>query len=198
MTSPAEGNGGPGGGGRGWWRRQSEAVKIAILTAIAIIVAAAVSGIFAIIVGVISSDGGSETPAPGEKPTAAPSSNSSYPVSGDDSAFVRDVTIPDGTPVAIGQKFLKTWEIRNTGSVFWHDRYLTRQGKTQGPDVCTSDLRVPIPDTAPGHIAEISVWVTAPSTPALCHVEWKMTDINGHLMFPGKSGIFFEVNVTNG
>jgi hypothetical protein len=41
----------------------------------------------------------------------------------DDSVFERDVTYPDGTVVPAGERFDKTWRIRNTGSVHWRDRY---------------------------------------------------------------------------
>jgi hypothetical protein len=33
--------------------------------------------------------------------------------------FVRDVTIPDNTPVAPGQTFTKTWKVKNNGSCTW-------------------------------------------------------------------------------
>ncbi|GAA3142543.1 hypothetical protein GCM10020001_076810 [Nonomuraea salmonea] len=52
------------------------------------------------------------TPGPG--PTTLPQ---------DDSVFERDVTYPDGTVVPAGERFDKTWRIRNTGSVHWRDRY---------------------------------------------------------------------------
>ena len=43
---------------------------------------------------------------------------------GDKSAFVRDVSYPDGALVLPGQRFLKTWELQNVGSVPWQGRWL--------------------------------------------------------------------------
>ncbi len=33
--------------------------------------------------------------------------------------FIKDVTIPDGTQMAIGQEFTKTWRVKNTGTCEW-------------------------------------------------------------------------------
>ena len=38
--------------------------------------------------------------------------------------FVKDVTIPDGTAVAAGAKFTKTWEIKNAGTCTWNENYV--------------------------------------------------------------------------
>src|SRR5689334_9959277 len=51
-------------------------------------------------------------------PTPTPSSNSPR-VAGDNAAFVRDITYPDGSKVSPGQHFIKEWEIKNTGTVHW-------------------------------------------------------------------------------
>ncbi len=116
-------------------------------------------------------------------------------VPGDDDEFVADITIPDGTTVQVNQHFVKTWAIRNTGTVTWRDRYLERQGPIDAPGLCTSVSRVPVPVTLPGQEARISVTFTAPSAPGSCRADWKMTDGNGHNAFPGKGGLYLLVNV---
>lgn len=115
---------------------------------------------------------------------------------GDDSRFVADITIPDGTPVKVGQVFTKTWEIQNTGTVAWRDRYLQRQGVDDAPGLCTSPTTVPIATTQPGQHVRITVTFTAPIYPGSCRVDWKMTDAAGHLAFPNKQGLYVIVNVT--
>lgn len=116
-------------------------------------------------------------------------------IPGDDSDFVVDVTFPDGEPVRVNERFTKTWEIRNAGSVVWRDRYLTRQ-TPQDPDLCASPSRVPIPLTQPGHNVQISVPLTAPSLPGSCRIDWKMTDANGTTFFPNDSkGIYLIISV---
>lgn len=117
-------------------------------------------------------------------------------VPGDNDEFVADVTIPDGTSVRVNQRFVKTWAIRNTGTVTWRDRFLQRQGPLDAPALCTSVPRVAVPLTTPGQQAEISVTFTAPSAPGSCRVDWKMTDGNGRAYFPGKGGLYVLVNVT--
>ncbi len=51
-----------------------------------------------------------------------------YPIPGDASTFVADVTIPDGTLMKPYQLFEKTWRIRNSGTVLWKGRWLARRG----------------------------------------------------------------------
>jgi len=43
---------------------------------------------------------------------------------GDHISFLSDVTIPDGSTVMAGQRFVKTWALQNTGVVEWRDRKL--------------------------------------------------------------------------
>lgn len=38
---------------------------------------------------------------------------------GDVSEFIADVTVPDGSEVRAGSTFVKTWELRNAGTVAW-------------------------------------------------------------------------------
>jgi transcriptional regulator with XRE-family HTH domain len=131
-------------------------------------------------------------------PSAVSSPTASHPrIPGDSSAFVRDVTYPDGSTVTVGQRFAKTWEIRNTGAVLWHARYLTRQG-ANGPGLCALPAMTPIPDTRPGQTVQITVMITAPSLPGSCRVDWKMTDADGRYYFPQLQGLFMIINVADG
>lgn len=114
-------------------------------------------------------------------------------VAGDNSAFIADVTYPDGTKVVAGQHFVKKWEIRNIGSVAWIGRYLAAYGESTG--ACTYPSRVLVPETSPGETAIISVTVTAPSTPQVCYVTWKMVTAAGNLYFPNEIGIWFNVRI---
>lgn len=114
---------------------------------------------------------------------------------GDASAFVADVTIPDGTVVGEGQPFQKVWELQNTGSVTWHDRYLQRMDEPSAPGSCRTPARVPIGDTLPGQNAWISVNVVARNTPGTCWVGWKMSDASGRLLLPGYRPVYFLVTV---
>jgi hypothetical protein len=116
-------------------------------------------------------------------------------IPGDDSRFIADVSIPDGTTVRAGQTFVKTWSVENTGTVPWRGRYLQRQGLVNDPGVCASAARVAIPPSLPGQVVDISVRFTAPRLPGSCRVDWKMTDGRGRAYFPGLA-LYLLVNVT--
>ena len=74
----------------------------------------------------------------------------------DDSAFVADVTIPDGTIVPMGTEFLKTWEIRNNGTCAWNGDYrLVMTYSTDGISAATQSI--PMPPVLPGEGLEIGV-----------------------------------------
>jgi nucleoside phosphorylase len=102
----------------------------------------------------------------------------------DASEFIKDVTIPDGTIVRVGETFVKTWEIRNVGCVPWRGRHLKRIGASTGSGLLSSPDIVSIPDTMPGQVVQISVPLTAPGFEATTTCCWKMVDTNGKLCFP--------------
>lgn len=134
------------------------------------------------------------TPSSRDKEAAAPR----YPLPGDSSGFggdglSGDATFPDGAKTRYGQTFTKIWRLKNAGSVPWRSRYLQIAGGTTV--LCPSPPRVPVPDAEPGQLVEVSVPVT-PTGTGVCHVLWKMVDERGALVFPDRTGIFYQVTVT--
>jgi hypothetical protein len=119
----------------------------------------------------------------------------SLPIEGDASSLVADVTYPDGSRVSVNQRFVKTWRLRNAGTVAWHGRFLQRLPPLDGLDVCHTEARVPLPDAGPGGEVTVSVPVQARGTPGPCQVYWKMVDSGGRLYLPQSSGIYFQVEV---
>lgn len=115
------------------------------------------------------------------------------PIDGDASSAV-DVTFPDGSVVAAGEPFVKTWELRNAGTVPWTGRYLERLPGSEGA-ACRTPDRVPVPPTQPGARVRVSVTVEAPPGPATCKVYWKMVDADGRVFFPKGRPLFFLVTV---
>ena len=128
-----------------------------------------------------------------QKQNTAPLSNQVV-VSGDKTLFIADVTIPDGTSIPVNTNFVKTWRVQNVGSVVWKDRYLKRMTPTSEL-ICSSPALVPIPETAPGEIIDISVTFRTPHLPGSCRTDWKTSDHNGNLFFPEKHGLFSIVTV---
>ena len=176
-------------------------MTVAVIGAMASVVAAIFTG------PLLNSSGEHPAPQPGASTSGAAPAHSatSTPVAsaeplpanplvpGDDSTFIADITYRDGTKVPEGQSFIKTWEIKNTGTIPWVGRYLAPDGRITG--ACTYPSRVPVPTTYPGKAAIISVPVAAPSTPQVCFVTWKMVNEAGDLFFPNEEGMWFDVTI---
>jgi len=126
---------------------------------------------------------------------------------GDRSAFVRDATYADNDWVMVGDTFRKTWEILNSGTVPWEDRYLvcqdeelavlSRRGEELyiAPNLVPVTSQVPVPPTEPGGTAQISVDFVAPNIPSTVLSYWKMTYPDGSLCFPEGRGLWAKVRV---
>jgi hypothetical protein len=128
-------------------------------------------------------------------PNRKVSSGAQPAVPGDDSRFVADVTVPDGSRIPVDEDFVKTWEIQNVGSAVWENRFLQREGPTDGPGLCSSAPRVPIPRTRPGASVQISVRFRAPGLPGSCYTEWKMVDADGRYFFPAKVSLYMDIQI---
>lgn len=164
----------------------------AVIAGTATIIAAAVTGGFTMVhtsLGPGSAPGVSSSASPPPSQANLPHSR----IAGDKSTFIKDVTFPDNSIVRPGQRFTKKWELRNTGTIRWTNRYLIPDGISTGN--CSYPARIHIPATSPGQPVVISVPVTAARAPGLCYVTWKMANASGALYFPGYLGIWFEVKV---
>jgi len=117
-------------------------------------------------------------------------------VDGDSTLFIEDVTIPDGSRIPINTQYVKIWRVKNVGKVTWKNRYLKRT--TPASDViCSSPNMIPIPETFPGEIVDLSVTFLTPHLPGSCRTDWKASDINGNFYFPKKHGLYSVVHVVN-
>lgn len=134
---------------------------------------------------------------------AAPNANAQH----DQSAFLQDVTFPDGSLVLPGQRFTKTWEVQNVGRVPWIDRYMqcmdeeivvyTRCGKDLqlANALQPAALRMPVPHTEPGDKVLLSMEFTAPFTPSTVLSYWKSVFADGSPCFPNARGLSVVVRV---
>lgn len=78
----------------------------------------------------------------------------------DSASFVSDVTVEDNTTFQPGQKFTKTWLVKNSGNCTWSDLYsfvFARGDQMNAPD------SIALQTTLPGNTIEISVDMKAPS-----------------------------------
>ncbi|SHR30050.1 Uncharacterised protein [Mycobacteroides abscessus subsp. abscessus] len=118
-----------------------------------------------------------------------------YPIPGDESTFVADITIPDGSLMKPYQCFEKIWRIRNSGTVSWENRWLARRGAPTGHGVPTSPARVRISDTQPGQDVEITVPIRAQPLAGASQVHWKMVDDEGWEYFPNRYNLGLVVSI---
>ena len=91
----------------------------------------------------------------------------------DNAVWVADVTVPDGTQMSPGQDFVKTWNVRNTGSCTWGTGYtpIFAFGERMGGIAEPLDGAI-----APGEQVEISVRFKAPSNTGEFSSTWRMVN----------------------
>jgi hypothetical protein len=105
--------------------------------------------------------------------------------------LVSDVTVPDGTLVAPGQTFTKTWLVKNTGTCSWDSgfKFVFIAGNSMGG--------VPVLLTAlviPGATLEISIPMTSPTKIGNVTGHWRMSLANGTLF---GADVFVSIVVGN-
>jgi hypothetical protein len=98
-----------------------------------------------------------------------------------EASFLADETVPDGTIFQPGTFFLKTWRLRNSGTLSWGSgcelTFLSGE-KLSAPD------SVPLPNVGLGQDALVSIPMIAPSAHGRYRSYWKPRD---------QSGDFFEM-----
>jgi hypothetical protein len=93
--------------------------------------------------------------------------------------FVTDTTVPDGTNVAPGLTFTKTWRLKNIGTCTWTSSYslVFSSGNQLG-----GASSVPFANSvAPGQTIDISVDLTAPTAPGHYIGYWQFKNAAGRL-----------------
>ncbi len=94
----------------------------------------------------------------------------------DNSAFLEDITISDGTILAPGQVFEKTWSFQNTGRCAWNQGYTIAW---VSGDLMQGVTR-PLPETvAPSGAVNATVRLTAPFKPGTYSAIWRLVNSKG-------------------
>lgn len=109
--------------------------------------------------------------------------------------FEADVTYADGTYVAPGASFVKTWRIRNNGNTTWNTNYkLVFYSGNQ----MSAPYAVALPySVAPGQSVEISVPMVAPNSAGTFKGEWMLESDNGQRFGIGNTcNVAFWVQIT--
>ena len=110
----------------------------------------------------------------------------------DQAQFVKDVNIPDGSQLAPGASFTKTWRLRNAGVCTWSGYTLVfDSGDLMGGTAET------IGSVSPGQEVDVSVNFTAPSTAGSYRSYWRIRNSSGVLIpvLGGTQGKSFFVDI---
>ena len=84
--------------------------------------------------------------------------------------------------LAAGQRFLKGWRVRNTGTCAWDATYRLVYVQGNVPDAWMGGQPVPIQGTViAGATYDLSVTLTAPATPGVYQGTWQMQNGQGQL-----------------
>ena len=114
-------------------------------------------------------------------------------------AYVKDITIPDGTVFSPGADFTKTWRLQNIGTCTWSTSYdlVFLNGDRMGGDSATS-----LPQTVyPGQTVDVSVDLSAPSDEGHHRGYWVLRNASGVIFGLGDSGrdpFFVDIKVRGG
>lgn len=109
-------------------------------------------------------------------------------------AFVKDVTIPDGTSLAPGEVFTKIWRLQNRGTCTWTSDYMLVY-TSEDPMGSTTAVRLP-GNVAPGQTVDVSVTFTAPASAGYHISYWMLRNPSGALFGSGnKANEAFYVEI---
>ena len=111
----------------------------------------------------------------------------------DQAQFVKDITIPDGSQIAPGATFTKTWRLRNAGACTWSGYTLVfDSGDQMGATSPQTIGNVP-----PGEEVDLSVNFTAPPSSGSYRGYWRIRNSAGVLIpvLGGTEGKSFFVDI---
>lgn len=118
---------------------------------------------------------------------AAATNTSAAPVSACNQAtFVADITVKDGTQMAKGEDFTKTWRIKNSGTCTWDDDYTVVY--SSGTNLASKSSYA-LPETVdPGETVDISIAMEAPDKNGTYTSNWVIRSDSGSTFGVNGSG----------
>lgn len=131
------------------------------------------------------------SPSPTPSLTAAPRLPSSTPACEDGLRFLADITVPDGTIVAPGERIDKQWQVENIGSCNWNEAYRLR--RISGPPLEVPDEQALYPARS-GTQVVIRILLVAPTEPGTYRSAWQAFNPSGE---PFGDPIFVEILVSS-
>jgi hypothetical protein len=92
----------------------------------------------------------------------------------DNSQYVSDVTVPDGTVMQPGEKFTKTWNVKNSGTCAWTTSYsIVYGGYSDKLSGKTTALTTAVPA---GQTSDISIDLVAPTKSGTYVSAWRLAN----------------------
>ena len=113
---------------------------------------------------------GAEPTSEEQRPTPTPTCNNGL-------GFIADLTVPDGTLVEPGETLDKRWEVENSGTCNWNNRYTI--GLIAGPGMGVPVQQALVPALA-GTQTMIRMIFTAPEEPGNYRSAWQVYDPDGN------------------
>jgi hypothetical protein len=129
------------------------------------------------------------SPAPTVTPTPALLAATATPACQAGLHFISDLTVPDGTVVAAGDRVDKRWQVENNGTCNWDGRYRLR--RISGPDFGLPEDQALYPARASTQVI-IRMLLQIPAEPGVYRSAWQAVDPQGQLF---GDPIFVEVVV---
>ena len=107
----------------------------------------------------------------------------------DRAVFIADVTVPDGTVMAGGTPFVKTWRLKNNGTCTWTAG--TYALVFAGGDAMGATTTIPLAsNVSPGATIDLSVTMTAPSVGGNYTGNWTLRNASGTRFGVGTGGSY--------
>jgi Ig-like domain from next to BRCA1 gene len=104
--------------------------------------------------------------------------------------YETDLTVPDGTNVAPGQAIDKLWQVKNSGTCNWDQRY--RLKLISGDPMGVGEL-LPLYPARAGTEATLEIHFTAPQAAGLYECHWQAVDPDGQ---PFGHAFYMQISVT--
>jgi hypothetical protein len=101
---------------------------------------------------------------------------SATPTCTDSLTYLQDLTIPDGSSVVPGQSIDKQWQVRNSGTCNWDDRYRL---KLISGDALGAAAVLPLYPAREGREAVLRIVFTAPQSAGLYGCQWQAVSPDG-------------------
>jgi len=97
-----------------------------------------------------------------------------------------DITVPDGTVMAPGEGFTKTWRLENAGTCTWTRQYTVVF--FSGNSLNAFQTHNLLQEVKPGSVIDFTVDMEAPITPGVYQSNWMLSNEEGALFGIGPNG----------